>query len=82
MTNLTISLSEFHPFRYQRGSDTAPERTGHLHLAGRGSDKITIALHGDTLHIPRFASHDGAWHAWADDLHGLTPPTPTSDHDG
>ncbi|KAM0915310.1 hypothetical protein ACQ4PT_010921 [Festuca glaucescens] len=73
-----LVVSSVHPSDPADSSDGAPERIGHLHLEGRGSDKITVALHGANLHVPRFANHDGAWHAWADDLHGLTPPTPMS----
>jgi hypothetical protein len=78
---ISLSLSVFIPCST---SDAAPEpeRIGHLHLEGRGSDKITVALHGDNLHVPRFATHDGAWHAWAaDEHHGLTPMSPEDDKD-
>jgi hypothetical protein len=64
-------------------SGGAPERISHLHLEGRGADKITLAVHGDHLRVPRFANQEGAWHAWAEDLHSMATPSQMrcDDHD-
>jgi hypothetical protein len=73
-TDLILSLSGFILSSTSDGAPE-PERIGHLHLEGRGSDKITLAVHGDHLRVPQFANQEGAWHAWtADHLHGLTTP--------
>ncbi|CAM0909723.1 unnamed protein product [Alopecurus aequalis] len=77
-----VVVSTVDPSNPADTSEGAPQRIGHLHLEGRGSEKTTLAVRGDNLRIPRFADQEGTWHDCTDDLDALTPPARMSCNDG